>query len=261
MKAVTKRYGKRADQKYALKHFDLQIAQQPAQVITIAGMSGSGKTTVANLILRLIHPTSGSIMYDGRDINQLRGSALRRYRREVQVVFQDPFTVFNPFYPVRHVFDLAVRYLSASREGITHALMSMGLDPDEVLSRYPHQLSGGQRQRVMLARAYLIQPRLLVADEPVSMVDTSQRSAILHMMLKLRDNLSTSIVYITHDLSTAYQISDQILVLKEGEVVERGSARQVILSPTHSYVQELVRSVPTLDTRARWADVDTTSLS
>jgi peptide/nickel transport system ATP-binding protein len=180
------------------------------------------------------------------------------YRRNVQAVFQDPFGVYNPFYRVEHVFDLVIKHVRLAKRRaeasaqIEEALNVVGLLGEEVLRKYPHQLSGGQRQRIMMARAYLIKPSLIVADEPVSMVDASLRASILDVMLRLKNDHNISFLYITHDLSTAYQIGDRIYVLYQGSLAEKGLTTDVIDRPHHPYVQLLVDSVPSPDPGEKW---------
>lgn len=242
----------------ALQDFSLTIDEEPAMITTIAGESGSGKTTLANLILSFITLTSGQILYKSQDIATLRGEQQLEYRREVQAVFQDPYEVYNPFYRVKHVFDLVVRRFNLARneqearDVIEEALNVVGLRGEEVLEKYPHQLSGGQRQRIMVARAFMLKPRLVVADEPVSMVDASLRAMILDIMLRMRDEYNISFLYITHDLSTAYQIGDRIYILYQGSIAEQGDTAEVIENPQHPYVQLLINSIPVPDPTQRW---------
>ncbi|MEZ4640365.1 MAG: ABC transporter ATP-binding protein [Caldilineaceae bacterium] len=242
----------------ALQDFNLTIDAKPATITTIAGESGSGKTTLANLVLGFVNLTSGQIHYKGTDVSQMDRGQIMEYRREVQAVFQDPYAVYNPFYRVKHIFDLVINNfkMAASkkeaRELIEEALNVVGMRGEEVLEKYPHQLSGGQRQRMMVARAYLLKPRLIVADEPVSMVDASLRAMILDIMLRLRDEHNISFLYITHDLSTAYQIGDRIYLLYQGSTAERGDTMQVIENPKHPYVQLLINSIPVPDPKVRW---------
>jgi peptide/nickel transport system ATP-binding protein len=245
----------------ALDDFNLTIDSSPATITTIAGESGSGKTTLANLVLGFIRLSSGQIIFDGKDVTHMDASQLLNYRRNVQAVFQDPFGVYNPFYRVEHVFDLVNHHFKLSdnkteyQDMVEEGLNVVGLYGVDVLRKYPHQLSGGQRQRIMMARAYMIKPQLIVADEPVSMVDASLRASILDAMLRLRDESNISFLYITHDLSTAYQIGDNIYMLYQGTTAERGDAVDVIDSPQHPYVQLLIDSVPVPDPREKW-DVD-----
>ena len=243
---------------FALRDFNLTIPERPATIIPIAGESGSGKTTLANAILGFISLTSGQILYKGRDIATMSKQQYVEYRREVQAVFQDPYEVYNPFYRVKHIFDLVIKHFKLAkstndaRQMIEDALRLVGLHGQNILEKYPHQLSGGQRQRIMVARAYLLRPRLIVADEPVSMVDASLRAMILDIMLRLKDEHNISFLYITHDLSTAYQIGDEMIVLYRGRIAEQGPTRQVIGNPRHPYVKLLINSIPVPDPRQRW---------
>ena len=184
---------------------------------------------------------------------------MKDYRRQVQAVFQDPFGVYNPFYRVEHVFNSSHQQLqvghqlkTAAATLIEEALNIVGLRGEDVLRKYPHQLSGGQRQRIMMARAYMINPKLIVADEPVSMVDASLRASILDVMIRLKEEIGISFLYITHDLSTAYQIGDQIYILYQGAIAEKGNTINVIDEPKHPYVQLLVDSVPVPDPDIKW---------
>ena len=255
---ATKIYTKSGVRMAALRDVSLSLPSQPAKIVAIAGESGSGKTTLANAVLGFVPLTSGHVRFMGREIVGLRGREYLEYRRQVQAVFQDPFGVYNPFYRVRHVFDMPLKRFKLARSRrdadamMEHALQTVGMRGSEVLDKYPHQLSGGQRQRIMIARAYLLRPKLMVADEPVSMVDASLRAMILDIMVHLRDEEGISFLYITHDLSTAYQVSDDICILYHGEVVERGNAQQVISNPQHEYSKLLISSIPVPDPTVKW---------
>jgi peptide/nickel transport system ATP-binding protein len=259
---ATKIYGRGllagGEQVVALRGLSLSLPEQPASITTIAGESGSGKTTLANAILGFTTLTSGRILYKGQDLSGLNRQQKMAYRREVQAIFQDPYEVYNPFYRVKHIFDLVIKRFgltanrAAARQLIEDALRVVGMRGREVLDKYPHQLSGGQRQRIMVARALLLKPRLIVADEPVSMVDASLRAMILDIMLRMRDEFGISFLYITHDLSTAYQISDQTCILYRGAIAERGVTSAVIEHPRHPYVQLLLGSIPVPDPMQRW---------
>ena len=250
----------------ALQDYSLSIADQPATITTVAGESGSGKSTLANLVLGFVKLTSGQIVFRGQDVDQMSAEQRLQYRREVQAVFQDPYAVYNPFYRVKHVFDLIIRnfrmasHKNDAREMIEDALNVVGLRGEEILEKYPHQLSGGQRQRIMMARAYMLRPRLIVADEPVSMVDASLRAMILDIMLRLRDEEGISFLYITHDLSTAYQIGDSIYLLYQGTIAESGETTRVIENPKHPYVQLLLDSIPVPDPSVKWGSEDILSI-
>lgn len=234
------------------------VSGRRATTITIAGESGSGKTTLARLALGLIRPTSGHVRYRGRSLAALSRSEREAFRREVQAIFQDPYDVCNPFYTVDHVFRVVVRRFrlaataAEARTLVAGALEAVALSPAATLGRYPHELSGGQLQRLLVARALLLRPRLIVADEPVSMVDASVRVEILESMARLRDVFGISFLYITHDLSTAAQLGDEILILHRGAIVERGPIADVIDAPKHEYTRLLIGSIPVPDPEVRW---------
>ncbi|MEM8684345.1 MAG: ABC transporter ATP-binding protein [Pseudomonadota bacterium] len=255
---VSKIYGPEDTGLVALSHYSFTIPEKPARIITIAGESGSGKSTLGELLLRSSPPTRGRILFQGVDIWKFSERQKRDYHRHVQAVFQDPFGVYNPFYRIQHVFDMVVNNYKladskpAARDMTEEALNAVGLRGDDVLRKYPHQLSGGQRQRIMIARATMLKPKFIVADEPVSMVDASLRASILDVMMKLRDEHGISFLYVTHDLSTAYQIGDQIILLYQGTVAEHGKAVDVISNPKHPYVQLLIESVPKPDPNDPW---------
>jgi peptide/nickel transport system ATP-binding protein len=242
----------------ALDRFNLDVFDEPARITAIAGESGSGKSTLANAILGFLPLSKGQILYKGMDIAAMDRRQRLAYRKEVQAIFQDPYEVYNPFFKVQHIFDLAIRHLDVARSRkeahdlVEDALNTVGLRGDEILEKHPHQLSGGQRQRVMVARAYMLRPRLIVADEPVSAVDASLRAMILDIMLRLRDQHGISFLYITHDLSTAYQIGDEMVVLFQGITAEKGSTVQIVENPKHPYVQELIASIPAPNPRRKW---------
>ena len=244
----------------ALDDVSFSLSDSSPSTTAIAGESGSGKTTLARLMLGFVRPTRGQVFYRGRDLATMSGSEQRQFRREIQPIFQDPFDVFNPFYRVDHVLTTPVRrFRLASTDGearrlIEDALQTVGLRPRETLGRFPHELSGGQRQRIMVARALLMRPKVIMADEPVSMVDASLRATILDELRTLNRDLGISIVYITHDLTTAYQICDNIVVLYQGSVAEAGSVERVIRDPKHPYTQLLVSSIPLPDRTHAWGN-------
>ncbi len=242
----------------ALQDFNLSIAESPATITAIAGESGSGKTTLASLVLGFIELSKGEVLYRGTNVAKMNAEQRIQYRREVQAVFQDPYEVYNPFFRVKHIFELAIRRFKlandkhTAREMMEDALKVVGLRGDELLDKYPHQLSGGQRQRMMVARAYMLKPRIIVADEPVSMIDASLRAMILDIMMHLRDDFGISFLYITHDLSTAYQIGNDIHIMYQGQVAEKGDTAKVIENPKHPYVQLLINSIPVPDPEIKW---------
>jgi oligopeptide/dipeptide ABC transporter ATP-binding protein len=242
----------------ALDNFSMLIEGETPQITTIAGESGSGKTTLANLVLGFLTPTSGEILYRGKNIWKMSRSEHFTFRREVQAIFQDPYGTYNPFYRVDTVFNTVIgkfklaRSRAEARKITDNALEVVGLRPNEILGKFPHQLSGGQRQRIMIARAFLLKPRLIVADEPVSMIDASLQVRILEIFQQIKADFNISFLYITHDLSTAYQISDDIFVLYRGSVMERGDIDGIIQNPQHPYTQLLINSIPIPDPDIRW---------
>ncbi len=213
----------------------------------IVGESGSGKTTVGRLVLGLLEPTSGQILFDGEDVTHCARERSLSLRRQVQVVFQDPYSSLNPRQRVadiiREPLDIHEVETPAARRKRVGELMERVRLPAQLARHYPHELSGGLRQRVSIATALALGPKLIVADEPVSMVDASLRMAIVNLFRTLRDDLGVSIIYITHDLATAYYISDRIIIMQKGKVVESGDARVVLDNPTHPYSILLKSSV------------------
>jgi oligopeptide/dipeptide ABC transporter ATP-binding protein len=265
LKNVTKTYSRgllSRTSTTALNNVSLRLGTEQPTIMTVAGESGSGKTTMAMLLLGFITPTSGQILYKGKDIQTLRGEERMRFRREVQAVFQDPFAVFNPFYAVDHLLSVPIERFklakskNEARDKMVEALTAVGLRPGDVLGRFPHQLSGGQRQRINVARALLLRPKLLVADEPVSMVDASLRANILETLRGLQKNYGVSIIYITHDLTTAYHIANSIIVLYQGSVMEAGDVDTVIKDPQHPYTRLLIDSIPWPDISRRWGQTE-----
>jgi peptide/nickel transport system ATP-binding protein len=242
----------------AVTSMSLAFPADRPRLVTLAGESGCGKSTLALMALGFIAPTSGEVRYRGHNLATLDRAGFRDFRRNVQAIFQNPYEAFNPVYRIERTLRRALRLVDqspdgpASRERIDFVLQQVKLDPKTVLERFPHELSGGQLQRVTIARAMLIRPKILIADEPVSMVDASLRVFILRQLLEMKDRLGISILYITHDLSTALQISDELLIAYRGEVVERGEPAQVIGNPKSDYTRLLVSSVPVPDPRARW---------
>lgn len=242
----------------AVDGVSLIINEARPTITTIAGESGSGKTTLARLLLGMTQPTAGSIRFQGQELAKMSGEERRSFRRQVQAIFQDPFEVYNPFYKVDQVLTTPVRKFrlattrAATQQRIEQSLQLAGLRPEDTLGRYPHQLSGGQRQRIMVARALLLNPKLILADEPVSMVDASLRATILESLMKMKRELGISLVYITHDLTTAYQVSDNIYILYRGSVAEVGGVERVIKEPQHPYTRLLVSSIPLPDPDQPW---------
>lgn len=242
----------------AVEDVSFSIPSDAPSITAVAGESGSGKTTLSRLLLGVTKPTTGDVLYNGTPLANITGEGRKQFLRDVQPIYQDPFGVYNPFYRADHLLYAAVKKFklaSTESEGqklVRNALETVGLRPDEILGRYPHQLSGGQRQRVMVARALLLQPRVILADEPVSMVDASLRATILESLRALNRDFHISILYVTHDLTTAYQICENIIVMYQGTIVEAGAVEEVILNPQHPYTQLLVDSIPRMQALRNW---------
>jgi ABC-type oligopeptide transport system ATPase subunit len=250
----------------AVNDVSFQLDAERPEIFTIIGESGSGKTTLSRMILNIEAPSGGKLLFDGIDLATLRSSADRlAFMHKVQPIFQNPFEAFNPLKQLdRYLFMTRRRFLAAGDQtaldiAVDAALHQVGLSLKEVRHRYPHELSGGQLQRVAIARALLSNPKLIVADEPVSMVDASLRMSIVNLFKALRDDFGISIIYVTHDLATAYTISDRIIIMRKGSVVESGDARTVLNAPQHPYSQQLRAAVllPEVATAGRQASVST----
>ena len=246
----------------AVNNISLNIDSEKPMIRAIAGESGSGKTTLARMILGLITPTEGELFFEGQNINKLNNEDRLNFRKSVQPIFQDPFGVFNPFYKIDRVLNTPLIKFQVSnnkteiKDRIETALNSVGLRPDETLGRYPHELSGGQRQRIMVARALILEPKVIVADEPVSMVDASLRATILESIYKFKEEQNISVIYITHDLTTAHQLCDDIMVLYAGNMVEAGPIDLIVRNPSHPYTKLLVNSIPFPDPDMNWKKYD-----
>ena len=239
----------------ALHPLSFTLQGDVPQIVSVVGQSGSGKSTMGGLMLGFNDPTSGAVRFEGRDVASLGKAVRLDFRKRVQAVFQDPYACFNPFYRVDRALRYPYRRFGMPGEvehEMREACKAVGLDPDLVLRRYPHELSGGQRQRLIVARALMLSPRLLIADEPVSMVDASLRASILGNIHDLKEKHGISIVYITHDLATAYHVSDYVMVLHRGRVVEAGPPAEVIGAPEHPYTRLLIDSIPWPDLARPW---------
>jgi oligopeptide/dipeptide ABC transporter ATP-binding protein len=236
----------------AVDHVRFSIFE--SEFISLVGESGSGKTTIARCITLLTRPSSGSIIYRGKDISKLKGEELVDYRREVQIVYQDPFESLNPRQDVFSIISAPIRHLLGEKRKptmlsqVSDLLQEVGLDAGIVLHKYPHQLSGGERQRVNIARALAAKPKLLIADEPVTMLDATQRFNILTLLMKLKEAHNLTLLMITHDLPSAQLVSDRTVVIYLGKIVEQGSTRDVIQKPLHPYVELIMSSIP----RSSW---------
>ena len=229
---------------------DVSLDFPEASVLAVVGESGSGKSTLARMLLRLMPVTSGTITFREKDVTHLRGAELRGYWSEVQAVFQDPFSSFNQFFTVGSLLRRSLKLAQVGKdEGdvlIEECLGYVGLTPKEALHKYPHQLSGGQRQRVMVARALMMRPKVLLADEATSMLDATLRVNVLNVLHDLRAELGLTVLFITHDIGQATYLADRVAVMEHGKVVERGSTEEVIFSPQAEYTKRLLADVPDL---------------
>jgi len=224
---------------------------EPKQFLSLVGESGSGKTTTAKMILRLMPPTSGSIIFEGRNVQSFKKlDELKGYWRQVHAIFQDPYASYNPLHKVDRVlyqiFNLMTHSDTDRDKMVKQALREVGLRPEDVLGKYPHELSGGQRQRIMMARCYLLRPKLILADEPISMIDASTRAGVLKLFSKLREECNTSVIFITHDLGLAYYVSDEIMIMYKGSIVEKGPPEELMNNPQDSYTKRLREDIPLL---------------
>ncbi|HWU18890.1 MAG TPA: ABC transporter ATP-binding protein [Devosia sp.] len=263
---VTKRYGVGGlfsrQSITAVNDVSFSLASDRPEIFAIVGESGSGKSTMAKMILGNEVPDGGRLTFDGTDIGTIRTRAQREaFMTRVQPVFQNPFEAFNPLTHVdTYLYATARRFTGADTRAqqeikADEALQRVGLSLAELKGRFSHELSGGQLQRVAVARALIPSPKLIVADEPVSMVDASLRMSIVNLFRALRDDLKVSIIYITHDLATAYYISDRVIIMQKGSVIEAGNARTVLDHPTHPYSIALKNAVLPPDPKAAAAAI------
>lgn len=234
---------------------DVSLALHAGRTLALVGESGSGKTTIARLIMREYAPDDGRLMFEGTPVDTSNGKALRAYRAAVQMVFQDPFAALNPTHTIRYHLERPLRLhqgqlsrpdrLASARE----LLERVKLDADQLLGKFPHELSGGQRQRISIARALAVNPRVIVADEPTSMLDVSVRLGILNLLNDMKSQLGLALLYITHDIATARFVAGEIMVMYAGQAVEWGATESVLGDPQHPYTRLLLAAVPDPDRR------------
>jgi peptide/nickel transport system ATP-binding protein len=231
------------------------------EIFALAGESGSGKTTTGRLLLRLIEPTGGSIFFKGQDITNISEREMKPIRRKLQVVFQDPYESLNPRMTINSIVSEPLQVQGVHDEKLVEERVNKALEnvelipPEEFLFRYPHEVSGGQRQRIAVARALVLDPEFIVADEPVSMLDVSIRAEILNLMVSLQERFSTSFLYITHDLALARHICNRIAIMYLGKIMEMGTIEDVIIEPLHPYTKSLIAAVPVPDPTSARAEV------
>lgn len=239
----------------AVDDVSFRLESGQPEIFALIGESGSGKSTLASMILNLVQPSSGHLRFAGTNLAGIRSKPDRlKFMSQVQPIFQNPFEAFNPLKQLDHYLFMTARRFTTAKDDAAamqradEALIKVGLSLAEVRGRFPHELSGGQLQRIAVARALIPSPKLIIADEPVSMVDASLRMSIVNLFKTLRDDLGISIIYITHDLATAYYISDRIIIMQRGKVVEAGDAKTVLANPQHPYSKQLKNAVLLPDT-------------
>lgn len=239
---------------------DVSFDIEDGEIVSLIGESGSGKSTIGKMILRLISISAGTITFDGVDIATIKGEALKDYYRRVQGVFQDPFSSYNPIFKADRIFQIIREEFYPGmkdtewKDKLNGSLEDVGLNPAHVLNKYPHQLSGGQLQRFLIARALLLDTRFLVADEIISMLDASTRIDVLNLVADLKKRCCLSVLFITHDLSLGYYVSDRAVILYRGCVVEMGATEKIYDRPLHPYTKMLMVSIPRLD--QKWAEAE-----
>ena len=246
---LTKVFGFGSTRTLAVDHVNMDLYE--GEVVSIVGESGSGKTTLAKLLLGLINITEGEVYFQGEKRDISTNKKKKEYWKNIQAIFQDPFSSYNLFHKIDSVLLDCIRMRGGGNlpkekkvEMMTEACSFVNLKFDELTNKYPFELSGGQMQRLMIARIFLLKPKILLADEPTSMIDACSRATILDMLMQLRDEIGMTVIFITHDIGLAYYVSDSVYIMEHGKVVEQGSADDVILHPKAPYTQRLINDVP-----------------
>jgi peptide/nickel transport system ATP-binding protein len=248
-------HGKRA----VLAVDDVSFEIKDREIMSLVGQSGCGKTVLAKMLLRLETPTSGELLFNGKPITATGDP--RNHWRQVQAVFQDPFSCFNQFFTIRSQLKSSFRLFETKpsageiEERVDQALLAVNIKPKEVEGKYPFELSGGQMQRMLLARIFILKPQVLIADEPTSMVDACSRASILDYLMKLKEELSMTIVFVTHDIGLAYYVSDSLYIMHKGKIVDRGAPDDVIKHPTSDVTRQLLDDIPNV--HREWIKRDT----
>jgi len=246
---LTKVFGFGRQKTLAVDHVDFNFYE--GEIISIVGESGSGKTTLAKMLLGLINVTEGEIFFQGAKRDISNNKKKREYWKNIQAIFQDPFSSYNIFHKIDSVLLDCIRMRGGGNlpqakkvEVMTEACSFVNLKFEELTNKYPFELSGGQMQRLMIARIFILKPKILLADEPTSMIDACSRATILDYLMKLRDEIGMTLIFITHDIGLAYYVSDSVYIMEHGKIVESGSADDVILHPKAAYTQRLINDVP-----------------
>lgn len=248
-RGITKVFGLGRHKTVAVDHVDIDLYE--GEVVSIVGESGSGKTTLSKILLGLLNPTEGEIYFQGKKRDLSTHKKKQEYWKNIQAIFQDPFSSYNIFRKIDAVFLDCIHMRGGRKlpydkkvELMSEACRFVNLKFDELTNKYPFELSGGQMQRLMIARIFLLKPKILIADEPTSMIDACSRATILDMLMQLRNEVGMTVIFITHDIGLAYYVSDRVFIMERGRFVESGTADEVILNPKEAYTRRLISDVP-----------------